>query len=148
MSMNDPIQSALETFEAARLKYVAMYDHASVVTQEVEAALGPSPPWAWAYDEARAKRAECDWWQAQRRRLVAAQLGTDEDSFCNPHRVRMEGAYAALDKFQATTVDELLCQLRAWRCVEECCVDETSSEWRMILRLLKDLERLAGELRS
>jgi len=61
-----------------------------------------------------------------------------------PHWDRMETAQRDLSKIEATTVDELLCQLRAWWSVEECIVDEDSSEGRMILRLLKDLERLAA----
>ena len=51
----DPVLPAYETFEAARLKYVAMYDHACAVTKEIEAALGPEPYRTWASDEPRHK---------------------------------------------------------------------------------------------
>ena len=73
-----------------------------------------------------------------------ARLGTDEDEYVAPSRDRMEWAEVDLRAIEATSHDELLCQLQAWWSVEECCVNKDSSEGRMIMRLLQDLERLAG----
>ena len=152
MSMSDPVQSAFETFEAARLKYVAIYDHAYAVTEEVEAALGPEPHRTWASDEPRHKIAAANWWQAHRRRRVAAQLGTDEDEFCKPHQDRMDLAYEALCDIQATTVDGLRCQIRAWwNTYENMCdtevprPDKGDSEPEAVLQ--RFVARLAGEAR-
>ena len=156
MSMSDPVQSAFEAFEAERLKYVAMYDHACAVTEEVEAALGPRQRRTWASDEPRHKIAAADWWQAQRRRRVAAQLGTDEDDFCKPYQDRMYLAYEALDDIQATTLDGLLCQIRAWwnnfedsGDIEVPKPEKDANEPEAVLqRFYHDLKRLAGEARS
>jgi hypothetical protein len=154
--MSDPIQSAFEIFEAARLKCVAMNDRAWAVAEEVEAALGPKPHRTWASDEPRHRIAAADWWQAQRRRRVAAQLGTDEDGFCKPSQDRMDRAYAALDDIQATTVEGLRCQIRArWNNYENMGDTEVPRPDKgdggaeaALQRFYHDLERLAGEARS
>ena len=143
MSMSNSIQAASAKFEAARLIHDAKYEHAHEVYEEVQAILGERPERCWAGDETRAGVARWEWWNAQRLRQVVARLGTDEDEYIAPHRDRMESAQGDLAKIEATSHDELLCQLRAWWSVEECCVNETSSEGRMIVRLLKDLERLS-----
>ncbi len=48
--MSDPIQSAYEAFEAARLEYIERNDHAAAVTKEVEAELAPKPRDIWGRD--------------------------------------------------------------------------------------------------
>ena len=50
MAMSDPIQSAYEAFEAARLEYIERNDHAAAVTKEVEAELAPKPRDIWGRD--------------------------------------------------------------------------------------------------
>ena len=148
MSMSDPIQSAYEKFEAARLIHDANNERVHKAYREAEAALGPRPDRA---GKTLSQRAQWTWWHAQQRRLVGARLGTDERVVADepdPYRDRLESAEKDLSKIEATSLDEILCQLRAWWTVEECCIDEDSSEGLMILRLLKDLERLAGESRS
>ena len=96
MPMSDPIQSAFEKFEAARLNYDAKYEYADEGCRDID-----------------------------------------------PYRDRLERAEWDLSEIEATTPAELLCQLRAWWCVEERIVDNASSEARMIMRLLQGLERLA-----
>ncbi len=92
----------------------------------------------------------------QRRRRVATQLGTaDEDVFCKPHLDRMYLAYKALRDIQATTVDGLRCQIRAWwNTYENMCdtevprPDKGDSEPEAVLqRFYHDVARLAGEAR-
>ncbi len=147
MSMSGPIQSAYETFEAARLEYVARYDHATTVCRTVDAELEPQPKYLWTGGSTRAEEAERSWWLAQHRRRVTARLGVDSDEFCRIHRDRMECAYKALADIPATTTAELLCQTRAWRDVNEDLTEERDRAEAMVGRLYRDLERLAGEAR-
>ena len=146
MPMSDPIQSAYEEFEAARLVYDAKHEYALQVFEEISAL--PVEPPRWGINATRAEVVQWTWWQSQRRRRTEARLGTAEDEYIVPYRDRMESAEKDLRAIEATSHDEMLCQLRAWWTVEECCIDKDSIEGRMIVRLLKDLERLAGESRS
>jgi hypothetical protein len=146
---------AYEKFEAARLNFIAVNDHATVVSDEVESELGPEPHRTWASDEPRHKIAAANWWHAQRRRRVEARLGTDEDEFWKTSFDRMECAQEALAEIQATTLDGLLCQIRAWWInymdpgdTEIPIPDKGDSEIEETLkRFYHDLERLAGEAR-
>ena len=147
MSMSDSIQSAYAAFEAARAIHDAKYEYAHQVHREVSA-LPVEPPPRWGINATRAEVVQWTWWQSQRRRRTEARLGTAEDEYIVPYRDRMESAEKDLRAIEATSHDEMLCQLRAWWTVEECCIDKDSIEGRMIVRLLKDLERLAGESRS
>jgi len=142
MAMSDPIQSAYAEFEAARLIHDAKYEYAHQVFEEISAL--PVEPRSWGINSTRAEVVQWTWWQSQRRRRTEARLGTAEDEYIVPYRDRMESAEKDLRAIEATSHDDLLCQLRAWWCVDGCIVDEDSSEGRMILRLLKDLERLAA----
>jgi len=94
MSMSDPIQSAYEKFEAARLICDTNNERVDKAYRETEAALGPRPE---AGGETRSQRAQWAWWHAQQRRLVGARLGTDEDECVDPYWDRMETAAARED---------------------------------------------------
>ena len=146
--MSGLFEAAHEKFEAAWLIYGAEFERADEAHREVQAALGPRPERTWAADETRAAVAKYEWYSAQHQRQVAARLGTDLDEYINPYRDRMESAERDLSEIEATSPDDLLCQLRAWLTVNECIVDKDSSEGRIIMRLLRNLERLTGEARS
>ncbi len=116
--MSDPIQSAYEAFEAARLIYDAKYEYADQVYREISA-LPVEPRRTWASDETLAQQTQWTWWQSQRRRRTEARLGTNEEAYINPYRDRMDRAESALADIEATSLDELLCQVRAWWRVNE-----------------------------
>ncbi len=67
MSMSDPIQSAYEVFEAARLEYIARNDHANAVAGEVDVELAPESRCLWTGASTPAEEAEPGWWLAQGR---------------------------------------------------------------------------------
>jgi len=152
MPTTDPAQPAFERFEAARLKYIAMSEHAYAVCAEVEAELTPAPP---CNCTSRAKEAEHSWWQAQRRRRVERQLGTDEDEYCRGSRDQMETAFKTLTAIEPTTVAGVLSKMRAWwNEYQDPGADLPGPEANaseaevFLIDLYRDLERLDGEARS
>jgi hypothetical protein len=145
-------------FEAARLKYIAICDHAQAVGEAVEADLPPEPHRDRNYKEmSPAEDEEARQWRVLRNRRVTARLGMDEDDFCNAYLDRADLAYGDLAEIQATTVAGLLCQVRAWWNRTENMYDTEVPKPQpktlicepemLVQRLYHDLERLAGEAR-
>ncbi len=155
----DPVLSAFEAFEAARLQSNAMSDHRLAIVEAVEAEMPPEPHRNRSYLElSDAERQEAADWRGVCNRRVTARLGMDEDDFMNIHYDRVMLAYEAVVDIPATTVAGLLCQVRAWWSTYEGHsnteipkLDPEESPWEpitVVQRLYHDVARLAGGLPS
>ena len=150
------VLSAYSKFEALRLEYTAAQDRLNAATDEVGVEMGPPPSSDWS---SPSKHAEWSWYWAQQNRRVTTRLGVaDSDEFWHAYHDRMERAYEELTAIQATTIAELLCQVRAWWNVDDNvdetevpapdCTEGTYEAEEIVRRIYHDLERLAGEAPS
>ncbi len=153
----DPVLPAYEAFEAERLKYIAICDHAHIVGGVVESGMPPEPHRGRAWKElSPAEDEEARQWRVLCNRRVDARLGVDEDEFSKSYLDRVGLAYGSLTDIQATTVAGLLVQIRAWwhwhedmRDTEVPRPDKGDKEPEAVLqRFYHDVARLAGEARS
>ena len=155
----DPVLPAYETFEAARLEYIAISDHVYAVAEAVEAEMPPEPHRnRTCLELSPAEADEARKWRRECHRHITARLGMDEDGLRDIYQDRMELAYAAVADIQATTIAGLLCQVRAWWNVREVVRDPEvpkpgpeENPWEpevIVRRLYHDVARLAGGMWS
>ena len=153
----DPVQPAYEAFEAARLEGIAASDYRLAIVEAVEAELPPEPHPGRYYPElSDAEDEEAREWRRLSACRVTARLGMDEDSFMDIYYNRVILAYEAVADIRATTIEGLLCQVRAWWTMYEGysniqIPNPEGTPWEpktVVQRFYTDLERLAGEARS
>ena len=154
----DPVLSAFEAYEAARLEGIAASTYRLAIVKAVEAELPPEPHAGRFLDLSDAERKEAAEWRGVCHRRVTAQLGMDEDSFMDIYYDRAMLAYETVVDIQATTFAGLLCQIRAWWSTYEGHSnteipkdDPEVSPWEpqsVVQRLYHDVERLASGLPS
>ena len=155
----DPVLTAYEAFEAARLEGIAASDHRLAVVEAVEAEMPPEPhPNRTCLELSPAEWDEARKWRGLSARRVTARLGMDEDDFMDIYYHRTMGAYEAVADIRATTLAGVLCQIRAWWNVYESSIDPEVpkddpevSPWEpqsVVQRLYHDVARLSGGLPS
>ncbi len=151
----DPVLPAYEAFEVVRREYIATDNHIDAIREAVDAEMPPEPhAGRRPLDLSVAERDEGAAWRHIHARRTEAILGGDQDDIIDVHHDRIWDGYHDLMDIQATTVEGLLCQVRAWwaayETVRDTEVPEPGPEDRifepqvLVQRLYHDIARLAG----
>jgi hypothetical protein len=156
----DPVLPAYEAFEAKRREYLAMDDRIDAVRAAVEAEMPSKPHAGRPFKELLIEEiAEQYAWRTPIYERMEVILGGCEDDILEIYYVREQAAYNALMDVEATTLDGLLCQIRAWWARYESPRDTDVAkidpeDWHdidpgsVLQRVYHDVARLAGEARS